>query len=78
MKRAGIREVRQNISKLIEAVRKGREILITDHGRPVARLVPAEKSNARAFPGRAAFRRSMPTLRPTLSSTISEDREDRL
>ena len=62
----------------VELVRKGREILITDRGRPVARLVPAEKSNARAFPGRAAFRRSMPALRPPLSSTISEDREDRL
>jgi prevent-host-death family protein len=77
MKKAGIREARQNISELIEFVRKGREILITDRGRPVARLVPAEKANARAFPGRAAFRRSMPALRPPLSSTIGEDREDR-
>ena len=78
MKSAGIREARQNISELIEAVRKGREILITDRGRPVARLVPADKSNARAFPGRAAFRRSMPIFHPPLSSTISEDRGDRL
>jgi prevent-host-death family protein len=78
MKKAGIREARQNISELIEAVRKGREILITDRGKPVARLVPAEKSKARVFPGRAAFRRSMPAFHPPLSSTISEDREDRL
>jgi prevent-host-death family protein len=78
MKRAGIREARQNISELIETVRKGREVLITDRGRPVARLVPVEKFNARAFPGRAAFRNSMPTLRPPLSSTINEDREDRI
>jgi prevent-host-death family protein len=78
MKRAGIREARQNISELIDIVRKGREVLITDHGRPVARLVPVEKFNTRAFPGRAAFRSSMPALQPTLSSTISEDREDRI
>ena len=78
MRKAGIREARQNISKLIEIVRKGREILITDRGNPVARLVPAVKSKAHAFPGRAAFRRSMPALRPPLSSAISEDREDRL
>jgi prevent-host-death family protein len=78
MKKAGIREARQNISELIETVRKGREVLITDRGRPVARLVPAAKFCARAFPGRAAFRSSMPTLRPPLSSTISEDREDRI
>ncbi len=78
MKKAGIREARQNISELIEAVRRGREILITDRGKPVARLVPVEKSNARAFPGRETFRRSMPTLNPPLSLAISEDREDRL
>jgi prevent-host-death family protein len=78
MKKAGIREARQNMSELIGAVRKGREILITEHGKPVARLVPIEKPKARAFPGRAAFRRSMPAFHPPLSSTISEDREDRL
>jgi prevent-host-death family protein len=77
MRKAGIREARQNISELIEAVRRGREILITDRGKPVARLVPAVRSNARAFPGRAAFRRSMPMLRPPLSLAIGEDREDR-
>ena len=78
MRKAGIREARQNISELIEFVRKGREILITDRGKPVARLVPAVKSKARAFPGRAEFRRSMPTLRSRLSSAISEGREDRI
>ncbi|MBN2337704.1 MAG: type II toxin-antitoxin system prevent-host-death family antitoxin [Acidobacteria bacterium] len=78
MKRAGIREARQSLSELIEMVRKGREVLITDRGKPVARLVPAETSSARAFPGRAAFRRSMPALSPPLSSTVCEDREDRL
>jgi len=77
MKQAGIREARQNISELIESVRKGGEILITDRGKPVARLVPAKRSTARAFQGRAQFRRAMPVLHPPLSSTISEDREDR-
>jgi prevent-host-death family protein len=77
MRKAGIREARQNISELIESVRKGREILITDRGKPVARLVPAARSHARAFPGRAAFRRSMPAVRPPLSLAIIEDREDR-
>ncbi len=78
MKKAGIREVRQNISALIDIVRTGREILITDRGKPVARLIPAERFNARPHPGRTAFRRSMPILDPPLSITISEVREDRL
>jgi prevent-host-death family protein len=78
MIRAGIREARQNISELLEAVRKGREILITDRGKPVARLVPAWPSKAQSFPGREAFRRSMPALRRTLSSAIIKDRGDRI
>jgi prevent-host-death family protein len=40
MKEAGIREARQNLTALLEEVRKGYEITITDRGRPVARLVP--------------------------------------
>ncbi len=78
MKKAGIREARQNLSELIEAVRKGREVVITDRGRPVAKLVPAEKARPRASPGRSAFRRSMPLLEPPLSTTLGEDREDRV
>jgi prevent-host-death family protein len=78
MKKAGIRETRQSISELIEDVRKGREILIADRGKPVARLVPVRRSSARAFPGRVAFRRSMPVPSPPLSLAICEDREDRL
>ncbi len=38
----GIREARINLSKLIKDVREGMEIVITDRGKPVARLVPAQ------------------------------------
>ncbi len=38
----GIREARINMSKLIRDVRGGMEIIITDRGKPVARLVAAE------------------------------------
>jgi len=38
----GIREARINLSKLIRDVRSGMEIIITDRGTPVARLIPAE------------------------------------
>lgn len=78
MRKAGIREARQNMSDLIEYVRQGREIMITDRGKPVARLVPARRFNAQPYPGRSSFRRSMPHLNPPLSLTIAEDREDRL
>ncbi len=75
---AGIREVRQNLSALLREVRKGREIVITDRGEPVARLAPPKHGSARPFPDLAAFRRALPGLHPPLSATLSEDRADRL
>jgi len=38
----GIREARINLSRLIRDVRSGMEIIITDRGKPVAKIVPAE------------------------------------
>jgi prevent-host-death family protein len=38
MKRASITEAKNNLSKLIDSVKAGSPVLITDHGRPVARL----------------------------------------
>ena len=58
------REARQNLSELLEEVKKGREIVITDRGRPVARLAPVERR--RPFPDlsrvRAAFRGPDPAV----------------
>ena len=67
MKTAGIREARQGLSLLLDDVRKGHEIVITDRGRPVARLLPPQPLSARPFPGRAAFRRRLKGLRGALT-----------
>lgn len=77
MKRAGIREARQNLSALIDEVRKGHEVTITDRGKPVARLVPPRPIETKPFPGRIAFRRSIPALVSPVSSAIIDDRDDR-
>jgi prevent-host-death family protein len=78
VKKAGIREARQALSGLLEDVKKGHEIVITDRGRPVARLVPASLPSGRAIPDLSSFRRRMPRLTPTLSRSIVRDRGDRL
>jgi prevent-host-death family protein len=36
----GIRELRDHLSSWLEVVASGREITVTDRGRPVARIVP--------------------------------------
>ncbi len=38
----GIREAKIKLSKLLKSVQKGREILITDRGRPVGKIIPVE------------------------------------
>ena len=78
MRTAGVREARQNLSILLDEVKKGREIVITEHGRPVARLVPLNRPDAKGAPRFAALRRRMPVFDPPLSATLDEDRDDRV
>jgi len=40
---AGVRELRDHLSRYLEAVRDGREVTVTDHGKAVARLVPLDQ-----------------------------------
>ena len=78
MRTAGIREARQNLSLLLDEVRKGREVVITERGRPVAKLVPLGRPRGKGVPNLAAFRRKMPVLDPPLSASVTQDRDDRL
>jgi prevent-host-death family protein len=71
---AGIREARQSLSALLEDVHNGRQVVITDRGRPVARLIPPLPLSAQAFPGRAGLRRSLPLLQPSLSKPVGSGR----
>jgi prevent-host-death family protein len=77
MRTAGVRDARQNLSTLLDEVKRGREIVITERGRPVAKLVPPGGPDG-GVPNLAAFRRTMPRLDPPLSETIARERADRL
>jgi prevent-host-death family protein len=78
MRTAGVREARQNLSALLDEVKKGRVVLITERGRAVAKLVPLDRPHGRGVPNLSAFRRRMPVLHPPLSTTVAEERADRL
>lgn len=41
----GIRELKNGLSKYIDLVRTGEEVIVTDRGRPVARLLPIDASH---------------------------------
>ena len=77
MKTAGIREARQGLSSLVAEVRKGREIVLTEHGRPAARLVPLRDEASHAFRSHRRFRATVGQAGATLSIAIAEDRADR-
>jgi prevent-host-death family protein len=42
MKHVGMFEAKTNLSSLVEEVEKGGEVVITRHGKPVAKIVRAE------------------------------------
>lgn len=80
----GIRELRDGLSRHLAAVRDGHTITVTDHGKPVARIVPIDAPTAlerliaegRVTP---AARRRQPRRPPvqssgTVSDLVSEQR----
>ncbi len=42
-RRVGVRELKERLSEYLRRVETGETIVITDHGRPVGRIVPAEQ-----------------------------------
>ena len=40
---AGVRELRDHLSRYLNVVRDGQEVIVTDHGKAVARLVPLDQ-----------------------------------
>jgi prevent-host-death family protein len=71
MRTAGIREVRQNITALLEQVKKGREVTITDRGR----VVPAPPLR-KPFPDMTEFRRSLKSFTKSVSDAVIEERNE--
>jgi prevent-host-death family protein len=74
----GIRELRDGLSKHLALVREGRTLTVTDHGHPIARIVPVdvptrlERLRADGLVKRAQ-RRKRPAPDPiTVAGTVSD------
>ena len=80
----GIRELRDGLSRHLALVREGRTITVTDHGRPVARIVPVGVptkleqliAEGKVSPGRRSRHPLPPPVRAsgTVSDLIPEQR----
>ncbi len=64
MKTASISQTKNQLSALIVQVRQGEIIVITDHDRPVAKLVPAQAKNGEKAAGALAQQERKGIIRP--------------
>lgn len=79
----GVRELRDGLSRHLARVGEGHTITVTDHGRPVARIVPIGErtslerliAEGRVTPGRRREPRPQPVKTSgTVSDLVSEQR----
>lgn len=89
----GLREANQQFSRLMKAVRGGREVLLTDRGRPLAVVKPVrgedetgaiiQRLEAAGFLRPAKKRNRLPAWNPRplrgvpLAKTVREERDER-
>jgi prevent-host-death family protein len=57
MKHVGMFDAKTQLSRLIDKVEKGEEVMITRHGKPVAKLVPASTRRPALTPEQVEKRR---------------------
>lgn len=72
--RLSVKQIREQISKVLDRVARGEEAIIVRRGKPVARLVPVEKANKR-LPPLDRFRAAL-HLKGTLSKTVVQERKE--
>jgi len=78
MQKVSVREVRQNIGQLLDAVSAGEKVIITRRGKPVAKLENIDNRNEGLhFLDRSEFRSSLPPSKQNVSDVIREMRDER-
>jgi len=79
MQKVNVREARQQISRLLDAVAQGEEIVIMRHGKPAARLVPMpDFETARiSFLDRSALRTKIPPAKLSAVEVVRKMRDER-
>jgi len=76
MKHIGIKQARQELPNLIDRAEAGEEVIITRQGKPVARLVAAQK-NRKPLPSLAEFRRDMSRAGTPAAQLLRAERDAR-
>ncbi len=79
MQKINAKEVRRSISRLLDLVKAGEEIVILRRGRPVARMsrVEEEEEKPVRFPDHSALRSRLPPMKQGSASLIRDMRDER-
>lgn len=78
MRSLTIREVRAALARLEPLLTREGEVVVTRHGRPVARLVPIRPAGTmKRMPSHARLRAAMPRLKIGSESPVRADRDER-
>ncbi|MDZ7761976.1 MAG: type II toxin-antitoxin system prevent-host-death family antitoxin [Desulfovermiculus sp.] len=80
MQKVNVKEARRHISRLLDEVNAGEEIIIIRRGKPVARMLQvnkAEEAETLRFPDRSRFRSKLPPMQQSSASLIRDIRDER-
>lgn len=75
MQTINVRETREKLSNLLDAVAAGEEIVILRHGKPAARLTAALPEKIQ-FPDRSELRDSLPPSQESSAQAIRNIRDN--
>jgi len=75
MESVSVADTKAHLSKLLDRIEKGEEIVVTRRGKPVARLSPI-RPRKRPLPALAEFREQIPPLKTTGSTVLQMIREE--
>lgn len=75
---ASVRNVRLNLSKYLDLVRRGEEIVVKNRNTPVARIVPFKSGKGQSsFPDLSELRKRQKTLGGSSEELVRVDRDGR-
>lgn len=79
MQLVNVKETRRNISRLLNAVIAGEEVVIVRRGKPVAKLMHLDSKEIilHRFPDRSELRQKLPPCRQSSGAMIREMRNER-
>jgi len=75
MREVNVRDTRDQLARLLDAVEAGEEVVVTRRGKPAARLVRAGEAMT-PFPDRSDLRAALPPMRTSAVDLVRAMRDE--